>query len=83
MRHVQTSCRDCGGFAEHCGGVRDIHGSDFGNGLDQRRLPILGRPVANLRLGDSAVDLRFRRSRDDVGLTVLRREGVVETVVIR
>jgi glycogen debranching enzyme len=39
--------------------------------------------VANLRLGDSAVDLRFRRSRDDVGLTVLRREGVVETVVIR
>jgi glycogen debranching enzyme len=37
--------------------------------------------ITNLRLGDAVVDLRLRRSREDVGLTVLRREGMVEVVV--
>jgi len=37
--------------------------------------------ITNLRLGDAAVDLQLRRSREDVGLTVLRRDGMVEVVV--
>lgn len=37
--------------------------------------------ITNLRLGDAIVDLQLRRSREDVGLTVLRREGLVEVVV--
>jgi hypothetical protein len=37
--------------------------------------------IFNLRLGDAKVDLQLRRSGEDVGLTVLRREGMVEVVV--
>jgi Glycogen debranching enzyme len=37
--------------------------------------------ISNLRLGDASVDLQLRRSREDVGLTVLRRDGTVEVVV--
>jgi len=37
--------------------------------------------ISNLRLGDASVDLQLRRSREDVGLTVLRRDGSVEVVV--
>ncbi len=38
--------------------------------------------ISNLRLGDSSVDLELRRSREEVGLTVLRRVGDVEICVI-
>jgi glycogen debranching enzyme len=37
--------------------------------------------IFNLRLGDATVDLQLRRTGEDVGLTVLRREGMVEVVV--
>jgi glycogen debranching enzyme len=37
--------------------------------------------ISNLRLGDASVDLVLRRSRDDVGLTVVRRHGPVEIVL--
>src|SRR5579875_1254802 len=39
--------------------------------------------IGNLRVGDAAVDLHFRRRRTDVGLNVLRRQGDVEIVVVR
>jgi glycogen debranching enzyme len=37
--------------------------------------------ISNLRLGEASVDLLLRRSHDDIGLTVLRRDGPVEIVL--
>jgi glycogen debranching enzyme len=37
--------------------------------------------ISNLRLCESSVDLVLRRSHDDVGLTVVRRDGPVEIVL--
>src|SRR5262249_41921248 len=37
--------------------------------------------ISNLRLGAASVDLQLRRSHDDIGLTLLRRDGPVEIVL--
>ena len=39
--------------------------------------------IANLRVGDAAVDLRLERHRADVGMNVLRRDGDVEIAVVK
>jgi glycogen debranching enzyme len=38
--------------------------------------------IRNLRLGDSAVDLLFRRHTRDVALNVLRKDGKVEVIIV-
>ena len=44
----------------------------------------LGRiRINNLRLCDAAVDLHLERHGSDVGMTVLRRDGDVEIVVVK
>lgn len=39
--------------------------------------------IRNLQLGKASIDLSFKRYALDVGITVVRREGVVEIVVIK
>jgi len=39
--------------------------------------------LRGLRVGDAAADLRIVRHNDDVGITVLRREGRVDVVSLR
>jgi glycogen debranching enzyme len=39
--------------------------------------------VRNLRVGGAALDLHLHRHRDDVGLSVLRREGTVEIRLVK
>jgi glycogen debranching enzyme len=51
-------------------------------------IPALPDPIdwlhlSNLQVGDARVDLRLERHAHDVGLTVLRREGPLEIVVVR
>jgi glycogen debranching enzyme len=41
-----------------------------------------GIEIRNLRLGDSAVDLLFRRHTRDVALNVLRKDGRVEVIIV-
>lgn len=46
--------------------------------------PFLDRvALRDLRVGDASVDVDLVRHADDVGVTVVRREGVVEVVVVK
>jgi hypothetical protein len=39
--------------------------------------------MLNLQVGDAHVDLRLERHQNDVGVTVLRRDGEVEVVSVK
>jgi glycogen debranching enzyme len=39
--------------------------------------------IKNLRVGDASLDLRLERHRNDVGMTVLHRDGDVEIAVVK
>jgi hypothetical protein len=39
--------------------------------------------IHGLRIGGASIDLAFRRYESDVSVTVLRREGEIEVVVVK